>query len=84
MTLPADVARCPGFGRLEFRADPEFIEKIQELADEDNVTKAEIVRRAIGLYSYAARLAQQGQVLAPQAMNNEQDALPMPAKDAPS
>jgi predicted transcriptional regulator len=60
--------------RLEFRADPEFIDKIQRLADEDGVTRAEIVRRAIGLYSYAASLAQQGLVLKPQEiMHGEQE-----------
>lgn len=54
--------------RLEFRADPEFIKKVQDLADRDGVTRAEIVRRAVGLYEYAATLAQQGMVLKPTAI----------------
>ncbi len=50
---------------LTFRADPAFIDAIQKLADEDGVTRAEIVRRAIGLYSYASSLAAQDLVLKP-------------------
>jgi hypothetical protein len=50
---------------LTFKADPAFIDTIQKLADEDGVTRAEIVRRAIGLYSYASSLAAQDLVLKP-------------------
>jgi hypothetical protein len=60
--------------RLELRADQAFIDKIQELADEDGVTKAEIVRRAVGLYSYAANLSRQGLVLTPKTMNEQENA----------
>jgi hypothetical protein len=59
--------------RLEFRADPAFIDAIQKLADEDGVTRAEIVRRAIGLYSYASSLAAQGLVLKPQSMHGGEE-----------
>jgi hypothetical protein len=51
--------------RLEFRTDPGFINLIQELADKDGVTRAEIVRRAIGLYAWAADEADKGRVLTP-------------------
>jgi hypothetical protein len=51
--------------RLEFRTDLGFINLIQELADKDGVTRAEIVRRAIGLYAWAADEAEKGRVLTP-------------------
>lgn len=44
---------------------PDFIGAVQKLADEDGVTKAEVVRRAIGLYAHAAELSKQGFSLTP-------------------
>jgi predicted DNA-binding protein len=60
-----DLTTEPSTERLEFRTDPGFISLIQELADKDGVTRAEIVRRAIGLYAWAADEADKGHVLTP-------------------
>lgn len=53
------------YEHLELKAHPDFIEVVKKLADEDGVTKAEVVRRAIGLYAHAAELSKQGFSLTP-------------------
>jgi predicted transcriptional regulator len=49
--------------RLEMRMENSFLNKIQELADSQKISKAELMRQAIGLYAQALEEASHGRVI---------------------
>jgi len=49
--------------RLEMRMENSFLNKIQELADSQNISKAELMRQAIGLYAQALEEASNGRLI---------------------
>ena len=49
--------------RLEMRMKNSFLNKIQELADSQNISKAESMRQAIGLYAQALEEASNGRLI---------------------
>lgn len=50
-------------GRLEMRLENSFLNKVQELADKQNISRAELVRQAIGLYAKALDEADHGRTI---------------------
>jgi hypothetical protein len=51
--------------RLEFRAEQSFIEGLEALAKESEVSRAEIIRRSVNLYALAVEEAKKGNQLQP-------------------
>ena len=50
--------------RFDVRMSPELAEQLNELADQNNMTRAEVFRRAIGLYKVAKSVTnKKGKVL---------------------
>jgi predicted transcriptional regulator len=50
--------------RFDVRMSPELAQQLNELAEENNMTRAEVFRRAIGLYKVAKSVTkQEGKVL---------------------
>jgi metal-responsive CopG/Arc/MetJ family transcriptional regulator len=50
--------------RFDVRMSPELAQQLNELAEENNMSRAEVFRRAIGLYKVAKGVAnRQGKVL---------------------
>jgi predicted transcriptional regulator len=46
--------------RFDIRMSPELAEQLNELADQNNMTRAEVFRRAIGLYKVAKEFMNDG------------------------
>ncbi len=64
--LGATVAPVQGNAtkRLDLRATPEFIQALDGMARQEGSNRADIVRRAVGLYARAQVEAAQGRFLA--------------------
>lgn len=58
-------------GRLEMRLDNSFLQKVQELADKQNISRAELVRQAIGLYAKALEEEDNGRTIEFQEVSSE-------------
>ena len=55
----------PSKQALVFEATQDFIDWLDDLAKENKVGRAEVVRRSLGLYAWAAEEADKGNVLRP-------------------
>jgi predicted transcriptional regulator len=50
-------------GRLEIRAEDQFLKRLEDLASASRTSKADVIHRAIGLYAQALKEAEQGKVI---------------------
>lgn len=50
-------------GRLEFRAEDDFLARLDGLARASGTSKADVIHRAIGLYAQALKEAEEGRVV---------------------
>ena len=50
-----------GYERFEMRTSPELIERLNGMANTENTGKADVVRRALGLYALALEAESKGQ-----------------------
>jgi hypothetical protein len=54
----------PVQARYEFRATPAFLKSLGDLAEKEGIPRADVIRRAIGLYARARKEADEGRYLA--------------------
>lgn len=69
LTEPADetlgaVSQGRGTKRIELRANQSFVDAIDLLANDEGLTRADIIRRAVGLYARARIEQKKGRHLA--------------------
>jgi hypothetical protein len=50
-------------GRLEIRAEDDFLARLDGLARASGTSKADVIHRAIGLYAQALKEAEEGRVI---------------------
>jgi hypothetical protein len=50
---PLDFTEVPESKRIEFRVTKSFYEALQILADHEQISKADIIRKAVSLYAFA-------------------------------
>lgn len=50
-------------GRLEIRAEDQFLLSLDQLAQASGTSKADVIHRAVGLYAQALKEAKEGRVI---------------------
>jgi hypothetical protein len=53
----------PKTGRIEIRAEDQFLVSLEQLAQASGTSKADVIHRAVGLYAQALKEAEEGNVI---------------------